>query len=272
MNDDPHNGMDSHEIAVNANCARHRMQCACSVRERDSGHRSDCAHAALESWSPEFMKQAELTARYVWDKGVTEGCSETNMRNIFVHDFAPFTLGQTCGFCGQIKNGCINCNTRALEAMKATSVNGDCGHPHCYVGEWEDGKRHCWECEYLKLDENYTNLMAVSDSLSNSVTTLARAIDPSMENPEPMRLVQMVHEMRDLLNQDSRRINALIHEINAAKRLHVAAVEFVNDWRKGDFELPSLAQHDANALAQRCDEYIAAIDSARNAAKTGGGK
>jgi hypothetical protein len=47
----------------------------------------------------------------------------------------------------------------------------------------------------------------------------------------------------------------------AAERLHVAACEFLNDWKKGDFELPKLAQYDAESLCAAATAYNAARDS-----------
>lgn len=44
-------------------------------------------------------------------------------------------------------------------------------------------------------------------------------------------------------------------ESEAARKLHVAAVEFVNDWKKGDFDLEKLAACDAEALAEACENY-----------------
>jgi hypothetical protein len=43
--------------------------------------------------------------------------------------------------------------------------------------------------------------------------------------------------------------------MSALEKIHVAAVEFLNDWKKGDFELPRLAEHDANALKEACLRY-----------------
>ncbi len=44
-----------------------------------------------------------------------------------------------------------------------------------------------------------------------------------------------------------------------AERVRVAVFEFINDWRKGDFDLPELAQCDVRSII---DTY-AAIDAAR---------
>jgi hypothetical protein len=38
----------------------------------------------------------------------------------------------------------------------------------------------------------------------------------------------------------------------AYDRLHVSATEFINDWMKGDFDLPSLAKCDAGDLKEKC--------------------
>ena len=32
-------------------------------------------------------------------------------------------------------------------------------------------------------------------------------------------------------------------------------VEFLNDWAKGDFELPELAKHDADAMAEKAEKF-----------------
>jgi hypothetical protein len=41
----------------------------------------------------------------------------------------------------------------------------------------------------------------------------------------------------------------------AMDALHRAAVEFCNDWKKGDFALPRLAALDAEVLIDRCEQY-----------------
>lgn len=43
--------------------------------------------------------------------------------------------------------------------------------------------------------------------------------------------------------------------VGSLEKVYFAAVEFLNDWTKGDFALPSLAQHDANALKEACLRY-----------------
>lgn len=43
--------------------------------------------------------------------------------------------------------------------------------------------------------------------------------------------------------------------VGSLEKVYFAAVEFLNDWKKGDFALPSLAQHDANALKEACLRY-----------------
>jgi len=45
-----------------------------------------------------------------------------------------------------------------------------------------------------------------------------------------------------------------------ANSLHVVAVEFVNDWYKGDFVLPHLAECDADSIAFHCEKYRHAAD------------
>lgn len=48
----------------------------------------------------------------------------------------------------------------------------------------------------------------------------------------------------------------------AAERTLIAAVEFVNDRRKGDFELPRLAQLDAQSLEATLPGLRDALDAA----------
>ena len=43
--------------------------------------------------------------------------------------------------------------------------------------------------------------------------------------------------------------------IKAADQMFYAAVEFLGDWRKGDFDLPKLASCDAEALEVKVKEY-----------------
>ena len=51
----------------------------------------------------------------------------------------------------------------------------------------------------------------------------------------------------------------LLHEaadaLDSADALHMVAVEFVNDWKKGEFELPKLAKCDADTISLRCEDY-----------------
>ena len=43
--------------------------------------------------------------------------------------------------------------------------------------------------------------------------------------------------------------------LNHAEELLVMVVEFLNDWAKGDFELPELAKHDAEAMAEKAEKF-----------------
>lgn len=44
-----------------------------------------------------------------------------------------------------------------------------------------------------------------------------------------------------------------------AERVRVAVFEFINDWRKGDFDLPELAKHDVMAIIDTYDSIDAAM-------------
>lgn len=43
--------------------------------------------------------------------------------------------------------------------------------------------------------------------------------------------------------------------LNHAEELLVMVVEFLNDWGKGDFDLPELAKHDADAMAEKAEKF-----------------
>lgn len=43
--------------------------------------------------------------------------------------------------------------------------------------------------------------------------------------------------------------------LNHAEKLLVACVEFLNDWGKGDFDLPQLAKYDADAMAEKAEKF-----------------
>ena len=43
--------------------------------------------------------------------------------------------------------------------------------------------------------------------------------------------------------------------LQAANLLHSSAVEFVNDWHKGDFKLCFLAACDVQSISERCEQY-----------------
>lgn len=40
--------------------------------------------------------------------------------------------------------------------------------------------------------------------------------------------------------------------VEALEKVHICAVEFVNDWKKGDFRLDGLAKCDASSLYEAC--------------------
>lgn len=44
-------------------------------------------------------------------------------------------------------------------------------------------------------------------------------------------------------------------EPEVSKNLHVTAVEFINDWVKGDFALPPLGALDAESMVDACEKY-----------------
>jgi len=45
--------------------------------------------------------------------------------------------------------------------------------------------------------------------------------------------------------------------VGSLEKVYYAAVEFLNDWNKGDFTLPPLARHDAAVLKEACLRYEA---------------
>jgi hypothetical protein len=64
-----------------------------------------------------------------------------------------------------------------------------------------------------------------------------------------------------LLASDLRKMADYRAEVKtAAEKLYTCAVELINDWKKGDFDLPTLARHDAHSLADAADAYQRAKD------------
>ena len=43
--------------------------------------------------------------------------------------------------------------------------------------------------------------------------------------------------------------------LNHAEELLVTVVEFLNDWAKGDFDLPQLAKYDAEVMAEKAEKF-----------------
>ena len=75
-----------------------------------------------------------------------------------------------------------------------------------------------------------------------------------------MKTIQ--ERLRDACNGKPAKIqwpHRLLHEaadaLDSADALHMVAVEFVNDWKKGEFELPKLAKCDADTISLRCEDY-----------------
>lgn len=66
---------------------------------------------------------------------------------------------------------------------------------------------------------------------------------------------RLILEAAKLLSDEQDKNFEAGRQLKAADKLHMAACEFVKDWRKGDFSLSSLARHDANSLADYAGRY-----------------
>jgi hypothetical protein len=66
---------------------------------------------------------------------------------------------------------------------------------------------------------------------------------------------RLILEAAKLLSDEQDRSFQMNRQLKAADKMHIAACEFVNDWRKGDFSLSSLARCDANSLADYASRY-----------------
>lgn len=93
----------------------------------------------------------------------------------------------------------VRANEKAsLAALRASCVN-KCHHPEQFIGEWEDGSRHCWECEYIRS-------AASRESLKRQLDESYRAYEIANESASKLQqerdsLAAKVKELNDLVSR-----------------------------------------------------------------------
>ena len=64
------------------------------------------------------------------------------------------------------------------ESEASLNAQAPCGHPAQLKMGWEDGKVHCWECEYMALDSQLT-------AMREALEAFAALFDGAMKNVDP---------------------------------------------------------------------------------------
>jgi hypothetical protein len=94
------------------------------------------------------------------------------------------------------------------------------------------------------------SLIRECDLEAHILATLRQAVD---------KFNRDIDYWHDLYKEEQQKVITRDELLREAEQLFVHAKEFVQDWRKGDFELSRLASCDAASLEEACIKYAAAM-------------